>query len=48
MWYRESVVNTVENFSIFPNPDMLVAISKGMQAVKLLQQNFLLLIEVLH
>jgi len=43
--YGDSVCNTVEeNFNVFfPNPNVLVAVSKGMWAIKLLQQNLLVL-----
>jgi len=40
--YGDSVYNTVEeNLNVFfPNPNVLVAVSKGMWAIKLLQQIF--------
>jgi len=40
--YGDSVCNIVEeNFNVFfPNPNVLVAVNKGMWAIKLLQQIF--------
>jgi len=44
-WYGDGAGNTVEEklYRLLPNPNELVAVSKGTQAVKLLQHNPLVL-----